>query len=362
MSTPIPLDDVGEQLLAELLAATETAAPLLHQIEGDLVSSGTHVGNRRPRNEDRVAVARVDFPSGFTYAAYIVCDGVGGSQRGEEAAAIACAAVISRLSAQREFVPPETLLPTLIREADDTVRVRLGGSGMTTLCMLLNCGAGGCALASVGDSRAYSWDTGSKLIQITEDDTLANEVKHHNLALSKSYLSARGLEGSLSQAIGEAGRQSGDLDITVFTQRSLPPGGILIATDGTWINGQEAFEQVATHSRGPSELIRRLLTVASWLGGSDNASALAIRDPQLVPWAPTLVGKHTRITVWLTDKRIVLYRPSSTSPDLPLTTPKIEKRTRNKRKKPAPKSTQLELQPADSAKKDPDIVAGPDED
>ncbi|HGM4746430.1 PP2C family protein-serine/threonine phosphatase [Stenotrophomonas maltophilia] len=352
------LDEIGEQLLAELLPAPATPVPKLFQI-GDGFAIGTHIGNKRSRNEDRVAIARVDIASQMTYSAHIICDGVGGSQRGDEAAAIACASIVSQLSSQTRHRSPAQLMPELIRTADDAVRLLLGGAGQTTLCMLLNSNDGQCALASIGDSRAYSWDQGSELIQLTEDDTLANEIKHHKLEHAQAYLNARGLEGSLSQALGEPGRTSNELSIHVLTDRSFPPGGILLATDGIWINDANAFNLITRHSRGPGELVRRLLTCASWLGGIDNASAIAIRDPQQMPETVDSPPRSTRITLWLADKQVVTYR--STAEFSESYKPPIEKQTKKRRKKTGAKPTQLELPDSDVAMRGNNIVAGPDD-
>ncbi|MBN5129049.1 protein serine/threonine phosphatase 2C family protein [Stenotrophomonas maltophilia] len=351
-------DEIGEQLLAELLPAPATPIPKLFQI-GDGFAIGTHIGNKRSRNEDRVAIARVDIATQVSYSAHIICDGVGGSQRGDEAAAIACAAIVSQLSSQTRHRPPAQLLPELIRTADDAVRLMLGGAGQTTLCMLLNSNHGQCALASIGDSRAYSWDQGSELIQLTEDDTLANEIKHHNLEHAQAYLNARGLEGSLSQALGEPGRTSNELSIHVLTDRGFPPGGLLLATDGVWINDSSAFNLITKHSRGPSELVRRLLTCASWLGGVDNASAIAIRDPQQIPDPVAPAPRNTRIILWLADKQVVTYRPTAEFSE-PYKPP-IEKQTKKRRKKAGAKPTQLELPDSDVVMKGNNIVAGPDD-
>jgi serine/threonine protein phosphatase PrpC len=353
-----PLDEMGEQLLAELWPAPVTPAPRLFQID-DGFAIGTHVGNKRSRNEDRVAIVRVDIASRLAYSAHIVCDGVGGSQRGDEAAAIACASIVSQLSAQTNYQDPAQLLPHLIRAADDAVRLLLSGAGQTTLCVLLNSSEGQCAIASIGDSRAYSWDQGSELIQLTEDDTLANEIRHYKLEQAQTYLNARGLEGSLSQAIGESGRTSSELSIKVLTDRSFPPGGILLATDGVWINDAGAFNLVAKHSRSPSELVRRLLTTASWLGGGDNASAIAIRDPRQMPGTVEYSIRNTRITVWLTDKQVVTYR--STTGLLQSSKPHTEKQTKKRRKKADAKTVQMELPDSGLAKKGKSIVAGPDD-
>lgn len=353
-----PLDEVGIQLLAELWPAPVTPTPRLFQIDEGL-AIGTHVGNKRSRNEDRVAIARVDIARRLAYSAHIVCDGVGGSQRGDEAAAITCASILSQLSAQTSYQPPAQLLPDLIRAADDAVRLLLSGAGQTTVCVMLNSSKGQCAIASIGDSRAYSWDQGSELIQLTEDDTLGNEIRNYKLEQAKAYLNARGLEGSLSQAIGESGRTSDDLSINVLTNQSFPPGGILLATDGVWINGADAFNLISKHSRNASELVRRLLTTASWLGGSDNASAIAIRDPLEMPTTVESSSSNTRITMWLTDKQVVTYRAATRLSEAP--DHSAEKNAKKRRKKAGREIEQLDLPDSNITKKGKKFVAGPDD-
>lgn len=364
MPHPNSLDDLGEQLLAELLPASPTPAPRFFAMEDGFAAIGTHVGGRRARNEDRVAIARVDFGTKFSYALFIVCDGVGGSQRGDEAAAIVCAAMISQLSTVAEHLPPEQLLPNLVRAADDVVRLRLAGSGLTTLCALLTSSQGTCALANVGDSRAYSWDQGTELIQLTEDDTLGNEMKHLN-PNAKTFLNERGLEGSLSQAIGEPDRSNSDLSIKIVNERGLPPGGVLLATDGVWVNDEAAFMKFAKNSRTTGELMRRILTTAFWLGGVDNASAIAIRDPQVLPATPKPMPRNTRVTVWLSDKQILAYRPVETpqniapAPKEPAAKNQSGKQ-KKRRKKDEAKQDQLALPETEQSTKGNKIVAGPD--
>lgn len=353
-----PLDDVGEQLLAELWQAPVTPAPRLFQID-DGLAIGTHVGNKRSRNEDRVVIARVDFASHLTYSAYILCDGVGGSQHGDEAAAITCAKIVSQLSAATSHHHPSQLLPHLIRGADDAVRLLLSGRGQTTLCVMLNSSKGECAIASIGDSRAYSWDHGSALIQLTEDDTLANEIKHYNLEQARTYLNARGLEASLSQAIGEPGRTSSELKIDILTEQSLPPGGILLASDGAWINETHAFDLIAKNSRSASELVRRLLTTASWLGGSDNASAISIKDARHMPTIALHPLRNTRITMWSTEKQVVAYRPATAFSLKNIAPP--DKQTKKRRKKVEIKIAQSQEPDLKQIRKEKKIIAGPDD-
>lgn len=74
-ATPPLLDDLGENLLAELLLAAPSASPRLFAMEDGLSAIGTHVGLRRRRNEERAAIARIDLGDRFSYTLFIVCDG-----------------------------------------------------------------------------------------------------------------------------------------------------------------------------------------------------------------------------------------------------------------------------------------------
>ncbi|WP_082124230.1 PP2C family protein-serine/threonine phosphatase [Lysobacter capsici] len=370
------LDQVGEQILLSLMPRKKNhLLPTFQTIDELGCSLGTHLGNRRIRNEDRTVVSRIEIGQQACYTIALICDGVGGSERGDEAAAIACATAISFIARQTNYISPKDLLTNIVRAADDTVRNRLKGEGFTTLTAVLVSNRQETAITSIGDSRAYSWEPSSDLIQLIEDDTLENELKQLNIA-GKSFLKERGLQGSLSQALGELGRESKDLRIIVLGNQNIPPGGILLGSDGLWRANQDAFERIAQNSITSNELVRRSITAASWLGGIDNSSAVAIDDLKAFAAAsPKAQPDSVTTTIWTSSEKVVFFKDLHvTEPGSkinyssePNQAPKTDKSAIKKRRSKKIKSTvseQLPLNEPDkgTSQKKREIVAGPDED
>lgn len=266
----------------------------------------THPGSKRDRNEDRIAVARIVAPNAETYTVALVCDGVGGSESGDQAAALAIASIIVDLALQQGRPSLEEQVVALVRRADDLVRKELQGRGATTLVMLLATASGYLVCANVGDSRAYSWDpSSSKLVQVTIDDTIENELKDlpgNPAALIK----ARGLQGRLSQAIGESGRTADELRIQIYTKEHFRLGAVL-GSDGLWRAARD-FETAVAFATTPTDAVRRAIALANWVGGVDNSSLIAIGDVELLcggRQAQTSAGRpQMEIALWLSSAKI----------------------------------------------------------
>jgi serine/threonine protein phosphatase PrpC len=356
------LDRLGEQLLSHILRdEVNSASPAYFTLDPLGAALGNHIGQRRKRNEDRCAIARIQMTASAHYTLAVVCDGVGGSEIGHEAAATACAAIISLVGRQKVYQHPKDLLPSLIRATDDIVRSRLKGRGLTTFTILLASQKGDLALASIGDSRVYSWEPSSDLIQIIEDDTLENELKKLKIK-DPTFLNERGLHGSLSQALGETGRSSLDLNILVIDGKSTPPGGFLLVTDGVWKSSEEAFLKIARNSMTATDLVRRSITTASWLGGVDNSSAIALRDSFQFCTGENSSGAPC-ITVWTPNYKAVFYVPDEDK--LTPKTPQVEiKNKQHKKSKQAKKQTTPQLNLVDPERdknNKKNIQVGPDD-
>jgi len=272
------------------------------------LAMATHTGSKRERNEDRLAVARITAPNTEMYTIALVCDGVGGSEYGDQAASIAIASIISDLAQQQGRSSLKELTVALVRRADDLVRKELQGRGATTLVMLLASTNGHLVCANVGDSRAYSWDTSSsKLDQITVDDTIENELKNipgdHN-----ALINARRLQGRLSQAIGESGRVSDDLRVQIYAKERFCNSAVL-GSDGLW-HAAKDFETIVGNSATPMDAVRRAIALANWVGGVDNASMIAIGDMERLcgpRQTESSIGRQqTGITLWTALSKIKL--------------------------------------------------------
>lgn len=240
------------------------------------LAMATHPGSKRDRNEDRIAVARIESPNAETYTVVLVCDGVGGSESGDRAASLAVACIVADLARQQSRPSLKELAVALVRRADDHVRSELQGRGATTLVMLLATAGGYLVCANVGDSRAYSWNPKlSRLDQVTIDDTIENELKDLP-GNPDALIKARGLQGRLSQAVGESGRTADELRVQVYTKERFPFGALL-GSDGLWRAAKD-FELAVANASSPIDAVRRAIALANWVGGVDNASVVAIGD------------------------------------------------------------------------------------
>lgn len=108
---------------------------------------------------------------------FIVCDGVGGAEKGEVASALACESLSVYFDTFLKGDPtPDFIQKALLyTEArfDDYVNAHPEAIGMATTLTLLYLGANGATLAHIGDSRIYHFRKGELLHQ-TEDHSLVN--------------------------------------------------------------------------------------------------------------------------------------------------------------------------------------------
>lgn len=301
--------EIGEALFLELSNASWDQLKC-NEIKDLGISFGSHQGVVRNRHEDRSAVAQISAANGESYLVAVVCDGVGGSKNGDLAASIAVATLFSELSRVKTAISGEQILTHVIRRMDDKVRDCLSGSGSTTASIILATSAGEFVGGSIGDSRIYTWDPSKdkKLTQISEDDTLANEAKKLNLQ-DVSALAQKGLLASLSQAIGESGRESRELNIVVNKIEEFS-SSVVLCSDGCWKHDSTGFELVVVNAKSSIESSRRALALANWTGGTDNSSIIIIEDvSKLIGWCRLNAIKRSesaRLTVWLADQRFTL--------------------------------------------------------
>lgn len=344
-------------ILEEIIASS--AAHVL--VDELALAMSTHPGSKRDRNEDRLAVARITAPNSETYTVALVCDGVGGSEFGDLAATFAIVSIIADLAQQRSNLSLMELSAGVIRRADDYVRNQLQGRGSTTLVLLLATADGHMVCANVGDSRAYSWNPAlNKLDQVTIDDTIENELK--NLPGNPDALiKARGLQGRLSQALGESGRTAEELRIQIYPKEYFP-NGVVLGSDGLWRAAKD-FEKTVANSRTPADAVRRAIALANWVGGVDNASIIALSDVNYLCGEkkdPRISGQQpVGITLWSSSVKIkILTSDLLFDVKPPQGRIKPERQKRNSKKKESQHigdESQLNLEPANLTESKPKI-------
>ena len=134
--------------------------------------SFTRKGRRDNQEDSRFPDS--DKPSA-TQRYFVVCDGVGGSEKGEVASRTVCSAISKAMSSvdlDKAFSNEafskvfDTAYDALDRKSDNSNREM--ATTMTFVCFH----AGGCTMAHIGDSRIYHFRPGEGIIYRSEDHAL----------------------------------------------------------------------------------------------------------------------------------------------------------------------------------------------
>lgn len=235
-------------------------------------SATTHPGLLHPKNEDDHSV----FETAEGGVVLLVCDGMGGMGRGDEASRLAVQVIQRDLEAGHGF-PPDRLRIAL-RRADDEVRAALcasgeGYPGSTAVAVYVLDGAA--HVAWVGDSRAYHVRKGA-IVERTRDHKLVEELIDSG-QLTPQQAKTSSLSHVVTRALG--GRSPKEP-----TVKPASPGHvwklfrgdrIVVMSDGV-CDLVEDEEIVAELTGGPTvEVARdRLVQLSLDRGGHDNITCI----------------------------------------------------------------------------------------
>ncbi|MEO7143102.1 MAG: protein phosphatase 2C domain-containing protein [Bryobacteraceae bacterium] len=206
---------------------------------------------------------------------YIVADGMGGAQAGEHASKLAAETVWEIV--HNSGSPTAETLVASFEEANRRVMAAASSDssmeGMgTTLVGALEVG-NEILIASVGDSRAYVYESG-QLIVITEDQTWVNEVGRR-LGIDDESLKTHPMRHVLTMAIGVSAQ------LRIHTYALQPRAGtqVLICSDG--LHGVISDETIAGALAADGDLESKcgaLVDAARAAGGPDNITTVLMRS------------------------------------------------------------------------------------
>lgn len=231
-----------------------------------LIALGTSVGLVRTENQDCALVMRVEpgSPDARSFLVAALCDGLGGMSQGGEAASLALSVFASRLI-RTARLPAYDRLEKAAEDANWAVHDWLNGRGGTTLSAVLIDEDQIFAL-NAGDSRVYQVNYPKHIEQLSRDDNLAAYAD--GPGADKAQLSSR-----LLQFVGMG-------EGVEFHMRSLSrpskEAGFLLTSDGVHGVDRDVFSLVACGANPGREVVRRLVTLAEWCGGKDNATAVFV--------------------------------------------------------------------------------------
>lgn len=163
---------------------------------------------------------------------FIVCDGVGGANKGEIASSMACELFQTYLSSFSEGEIDTTIINKALQFTEvhfnDYVKNNPSASGMATTLAMVYIGSNGVTVAHIGDSRVYQFRKGQILHQ-TEDHSLVYSLYKLN-TIKKEDMRTHSQRNVILKAI-QAGSGSSEADVSVLTD--IEAGDFLfICTDG----------------------------------------------------------------------------------------------------------------------------------
>jgi PPM family protein phosphatase len=208
---------------------------------------------------------------------YVLADGMGGANAGERASrmAVETVAEVVHSAGRRD----SQVLLTAVEEANRRVLEAaqndpdLEGMG-TTLVVALEVGED-LSIASVGDSRAYLFDSNG-LHPITEDQTWVNEVGRP-LGLDEESLRHHPMRHVLTMAIGT----STPLTVHYYSVGVAPGSAVLMCSDGLHgvvdSSGLEKILRDGCRHGSLEDSCRNLIEAAKRAGGPDNITVVLVR-------------------------------------------------------------------------------------
>lgn len=209
------------------------------------IAIGSDMGNVRTENQDRVALLKVKIDS-QSFGVIALCDGMGGMTDGSACASHALSCFFNSCIKNRGD-SPTIRLTKAAQDANQFVYNNYKGSGGSTLSAILIEGDGDVTGVNIGDSRIYL-NNELNFEQLTVDDTLS----HRN---------------GLLQYIG-----MGDGVEPHIINIPMQNNYLVLTSDGIHYINNELMRTIIINAREPAIAVKRLVEIAKWCGGLDNAS------------------------------------------------------------------------------------------
>lgn len=246
--------------------ATKLFTPRKRKIITGRYSYKTDIGKVRFTNEDQASAA----VNAQGDVMLIICDGMGGQNKGELASSIACSHLIDDFNGSkfRSVLEVQFWLNRHVRAVNKDIyneaRKNALYRGMGTTLTVVILFRESIVLAQIGDSRLYEL-VHNDLKQLSNDQTYVNYL-YKTGQISKEEMATHPRRHMLMNALGTY--PSVEIDISVKPYRNQT---LLLCSDGLYNNVSEAT--IASILRGtdsPEEKVNELISIANSNGGSDN--------------------------------------------------------------------------------------------
>lgn len=233
------------------------------------ISIASDVGLLRAENQDKAVLLRAQVTPLKSFVVGVLCDGMGGMVDGAECASLAVSSFISSCIRNRAL-DVNTRLLKAVNEANRDVFLEYQGNGGSTLSAFIFDSDGNASAVNVGDSRIYTVSS-NKIKQLSVDDTIAGQLNY------------KGDDSPMSHKLLQFVGIGSDLEIH---QVELPEissiSKLLLTSDGVHYLPEFTFNSLILQDISPFELSKRLINVAKWCGGHDNATTIVISEPSTI--------------------------------------------------------------------------------
>jgi serine/threonine protein phosphatase PrpC len=253
----------------------------------------TDKGRVREHNEDYVSkysIAMDQTTDTLEVGLYLVADGMGGHQAGEEASKAVTEVVIQQVhenlnalqSGARinratinldDLLTPPDILRSAIQKGNDVLlnaRKAVGGDRGTTITAALVIGSKA-YIANVGDSRTYLLHQ-KKLIQQTRDHSLVDSLVRGGV-IKPEEVRSHPQRNQIYRTMGDRP----NVEVDIFTCNLQAGDRLLLCSDGLWEMVQDnEIERIILQSSNPQVACDFLISEANRNGGEDNISAIVV--------------------------------------------------------------------------------------
>lgn len=238
----------------------------------------TDVGCQRENNEDRLCYWEPESDEEFRAKGrlFIVADGMGGYEGGQEASRLAVETIQAAYEGSNG-ADPQSSLASAFRAAHarimDEAQRRPDLHGMGTTCTAAVLVGRDLYFAHVGDSRLY-------IVRSSGISQLSHDHSYVSRLVEQGVISAEQAEHHPQRHVLTAALGAGH-DITPDTPSQpvrLEVGDVLVlCTDGLW--GMMADEEIQTvvQSENPTAACRTMIETAKKRGGPDNITVQVLR-------------------------------------------------------------------------------------
>lgn len=231
----------------------------------------TDVGKVRISNEDQ-ACALVN---AFGTVMLIVCDGMGGQNKGDYASALAVSYIVDEFKKVNRFLGNLHVyywLNQVCRAANaqiysESIKNPLY-QGMGTTLSIAIIRKKKLFTAQVGDSRIYFFKN-NVLTQLSEDQTYVGYL-YRTGQITKEEMATHPKRHMLMNALGVYPTLNIDIKIRKYENES-----ILLCSDGLYNNASETtISSVLANNDTPEEKVNELISISNNNGGSDNIAVV----------------------------------------------------------------------------------------